>query len=83
VTAERAPALRAARGLVFFRLAARPSGPIPFRVVEPVLTRLRASPGPPPYGATAWRPAGGEWSEDLGGRWLARGDGRLNWEWLG
>lgn len=78
-----AAAFRLARGLVFFRLR-----PIRFGLADgsqrrgQVLTQMRNGPDPPPYGAEAWKEAGGKWSENFGGRWLERGTGKLEWEWL-
>lgn len=60
---------RAFRSLVRFRLK---SGK--------VLTRLRADPDSPPYGATHWFD-GFEWRADFGGEWIAITGGRLIWRW--
>lgn len=46
-----------------------------------VLARIRTPAAGPPFMAEAWKPAGGTWSEDFGGRWVERGEGNLEWEW--
>lgn len=75
------PTFRACRGLVFFRMR-----PIKLKdgTQKPgiVIARMRDEADPPLYGAEAWKPAGGRWSTDFGGRRLEKGDGRLIWEWL-
>lgn len=78
-----APPLRLARGLVFFRMRAYPVKGSAAGAQRPgqVIARMRAEALPPPVGAEAWKPAGGQWSYEFGGRWLERGDGRLTWEW--
>jgi hypothetical protein len=46
-----------------------------------VLSRIRDGKEPPAVKAEAWKPAGGKWSYDFGGRWLESGSGKLFWEW--
>lgn len=78
-TAEvQAPALAGLAGLVFYRLE-----PVRFKDRQErgqVLARMREGWEPPPFGAEAWKRAGGKWSYDFGGRRVPAG-GRLTWEW--
>jgi len=77
-----AAAFRLCRGLVFFRLRSIKLG-LSNGSQKPgqVLAVVRDGPDPPPYGAEQWKPAGGRWSYEFGGRRLEKGDGRLVWEW--
>jgi hypothetical protein len=69
------------RGLVFYRLR-----PIPRKAggqrPGQVLARIRQGWESPVWGAEAWKPAGGRWSYEFGGRWLEDGLARLRWQWL-
>lgn len=72
---------RTVRGLVFVRMQSYVFAD-GSRRRGLVLPRMRVDERPPPSTKVeAWKPVGGLWREDWGGRWPERGDFKLLWEW--